>query len=109
MEFIRKLYSTTDAAKLLKVPEHKIHYGHRTGDLDDATYRLAGKRGYSASDMKRLAEYFNVDVPDKVLEDEKEDLDRNFVNYMAKKYGVTTEEGKAKLAVWLRQQRPEEE
>jgi hypothetical protein len=105
MEFIRKLYSTTDAAKLLKIPEHRIYNGHRTGDLEDATYRLAGRRGYSVSDMKRLAEYFNVDVPDKVLEDEQDDIDRNFLNYMAKKLGITTEEGKAKLSVWLRQQR----
>lgn len=87
MDFRPTLYTITQAAKLLGVPEHKIHYGHRSGKLDDATWRFAGRRAYSTSDMKRLAEFFNVDVPESVIEAEQDDRDRHFRRYMMEKHG----------------------
>jgi DNA-binding transcriptional MerR regulator len=56
-----ELFSTRECAKLLGVAQHRIRYAHETGKLDDPKHWVAGKRVYTAADLKRLAEFFEVD------------------------------------------------
>lgn len=56
-----KFYSLGQAARLLNVAPYKITYGHATGRLREPV-RLLGKRAYRQSDLKALADYFNVDL-----------------------------------------------
>jgi hypothetical protein len=55
---MKTLYSITDCAKLLGIQEHRIAYAHRTGKLPEPKMRFAGKRVYSAADLRRVAAYF---------------------------------------------------
>ena len=62
---IQQLYSIRDCADILTIEEHRICYAHRTGKLTEPTYFVAGKRIYSKADLRKVANYFGVDVPDK--------------------------------------------
>ena len=64
-----QLYSIRDCADILGVEEHRIYYAHRTGKLPDATYFVAGKRIYDKEDLQRVAAYFGVEVPERVVAD----------------------------------------
>jgi hypothetical protein len=56
-----KFYSLGETARLLKVAPYKITYGHAIGKLREPL-RLLGKRAYRQSDLKALAEYFDVEL-----------------------------------------------
>ncbi len=55
-----ELLSIRDCAKRLGVAPHRISYAHETGKLADTQYRVAGKRIYTADDIRRVADYFGV-------------------------------------------------
>jgi DNA-binding transcriptional MerR regulator len=58
-------YSITDCARLLGVQEHRIVYAHRANKLAEPKMRFAGKRVYSAADLRRVAAYFRVPIAGK--------------------------------------------
>jgi hypothetical protein len=56
-----EFYSISDCSRLLGgVAEHRINYAHRTGKISEPKLRVAGKRIYSAAELKGLAHYFGV-------------------------------------------------
>jgi hypothetical protein len=71
-----KYLTISQISDLLRVPEHRIHYAHRSRKLEEPGYFFAGRRAYDASDVIRVAEHFGVDVPDKILEQDKEEREQ---------------------------------
>ena len=57
------LFSINDCARLLGIPESRISYAHRNGQLPDSEYFVAGKRIYTYSDLQRIAEFFEIEPP----------------------------------------------
>ena len=57
-----KFQSTIDVARLLGIPEHRLVYAFRAGKLEEPRFRVAGKRVFTASDVRRVAEYFADDL-----------------------------------------------
>lgn len=82
-----RYYSISEVADLLRVPEHRIHYAHRSRNLEDPGYSFAGRRAYDASDVQRVADHFGVDVPDKVLDQLQEEREQNYRRYQEKRHG----------------------
>lgn len=91
-----RYYSISEVADLLQVPEHRIHYAHRSRKLDDPGFTFAGRRAYDVLDVERVAEHFGVDVPDEVLEQRQEERERAGRLWLAEQRGLFTEEGRAK-------------
>jgi hypothetical protein len=58
-----QLYSTIDAARLLGVPEHRLNYAHRTGQLPAPTFLIAGKNIYTSEDVEAARRYFRNRKP----------------------------------------------
>jgi DNA-binding transcriptional MerR regulator len=55
---IEQLYSIRDCGKAVGVAAHKIAYAHTQERLAEPQYRIAGKRIYTAEDVRRVARYF---------------------------------------------------
>src|SRR4051794_24427714 len=87
-----RYYSINEVADLLRVPEHRIHYAHRSRKLDGPGYTFAGRRAYDVHDVERVAEHFGVDVPDKVLEQKQEERDRREHLEWCRRVGLFTKE-----------------
>jgi hypothetical protein len=60
--YMTELFSIRDCARRLGVASHRIAYAHETGKLAEVRLRVAGKRIYTAADLRRVAEYFGVDL-----------------------------------------------
>ena len=59
---MQNLFSVSDLAHKIGVPEHRITYAHRIHRLADAPMRIAGRRIYTEADLHRIAEYFGVQL-----------------------------------------------
>lgn len=57
-------HSTIDVARLLGVPEHRLVYAFRAGKLKEPEYRVAGKRIFNKDEIRRVAAYFGVEMPE---------------------------------------------
>jgi DNA-binding transcriptional MerR regulator len=57
-----ELLSLRDVARRLGITPHRIAYAHELGKLPDVERRVAGKRIYTAADVKRVAAYFGIDL-----------------------------------------------
>lgn len=57
-----ELLSLRDCARRLGIAPHRIAYAHETGHLADVHLRVAGKRIYTAADVKRVAQYFGIEL-----------------------------------------------
>jgi hypothetical protein len=68
---MKTFYSITDCSRLLGVEEHRIAYAHRANKLPEPKIRFAGKRVYSRRDLRRLADYFGVEIPESEMTKEK--------------------------------------
>jgi hypothetical protein len=55
---VEQLYSIRDCGKAVGVAAHKIAYAHAQERLAEPQYRIAGKRIYTAEDVRRVAKYF---------------------------------------------------
>jgi hypothetical protein len=60
-----ELLSLRDCARRLGIAPHRIAYAHETGKLADVRLWVAHKRVYTAADVKRVADYFGIDLKDK--------------------------------------------
>lgn len=82
-----KYYSISQISDLLRVPEHRIHYAHRSRKLEEPGFFFAGRRAYDTSDVMRVAEHFGVDVPDKILEQEQQEREQHYRRFQEGKHG----------------------
>ena len=57
-----ELLSLRDCARRLGVASHRIAYAHEAGLLPDVHLRVAGKRIYTTADLRRVAEYFGIEL-----------------------------------------------
>jgi DNA-binding transcriptional MerR regulator len=53
-----QLFSIRDCGKVVGVAAHKIAYAHTQERLAEPQFRVAGKRIYTAEDVRRVAKYF---------------------------------------------------
>ena len=60
---MENIYSTGEVAKMLGVQRHRIEYAVANGHLPEARLRFLDKRCFTGDDVKRIAEFFGVDVP----------------------------------------------
>ena len=60
-----ELLSLRDCARRLGIAPHRIAYAHETGKLADVRLWVAHKRVYTAADVKRVADYFGVELKTK--------------------------------------------
>jgi DNA-binding transcriptional MerR regulator len=56
------LLSLRDCARRLGITPHRIAYAHELGKLADVECRVAGKRIYTEADVKRVADYFGIEL-----------------------------------------------
>ena len=62
-----QLFTITDCARLLGVAKHKLVYAYDTGKLPEIRLWVGGRRVFTASDLKRLADYYGVQLdPDQI-------------------------------------------
>lgn len=54
----QKIYSTTQAARMIGVKPHRLKYAIENGDVEDVSTTFAGKRVFTDQDIYRLREYF---------------------------------------------------
>ena len=59
---MNELFSLRDVARRLGITPHRIAYAHELGKLPDVERRVAGKRIYTAADVRRVAEYFGIQL-----------------------------------------------
>jgi excisionase family DNA binding protein len=59
---MEKIFSTGEVAKLLGIQRHRVEYAIASGHLPEARFRFLDKRCFDAEDVKRIAEYFGVEV-----------------------------------------------
>lgn len=57
-----ELLSLRDCARRLGISPHRIAYAHELGKLPDVERRVAGKRIYTPADVRRVAEYFGIEL-----------------------------------------------
>ena len=57
-----ELLSLRDCARRLGIAPHRIAYAHETGKLPEVRLWVAGKRIYTLADVKRVAEYFGIEL-----------------------------------------------
>ena len=57
-------FSTTEAAAILKLPEHKLRYAFRANHVAKPETVIAGRQLYTHADLRRLAEHFGVELED---------------------------------------------
>jgi hypothetical protein len=63
---MKELFSITTCSRRLGVATFRINYALAQGKLVDTQLRVAGKRVYTAKDLKRMAHYFGIKLnPDK--------------------------------------------
>jgi len=62
---MKELYSTVDVSRLLGVGEHRLAYAIRTGKLEGPSFKVCNKRVYTENDLRRVAEYFGVEMPER--------------------------------------------
>lgn len=55
------VYSTGEVARLIGVKPYQIAYAIATGQLPEPA-RFCGKRLFTSDDMRRLAEFFGVEI-----------------------------------------------
>ena len=55
------IYSTGQVAKMLGIQRHRIEYAIVTGLLPEAKFRFLDKRCFTATDIQRMADYFDVE------------------------------------------------
>lgn len=60
------LKTTAEVAQLLKIKEHRINYALRIGKVAQPKLRMAGRKLFTTRDVKRVADYFGVEVPTEV-------------------------------------------
>lgn len=56
------LHSIKDVAEITGIDETRIHYCHRSGKVPEPTYFVANRRIYTDDDLRRVADYFGVNV-----------------------------------------------
>ena len=61
---MRHVYSLREAAQMLGTQAHRIQYALASGKVPEPQIRIAGKRVFQHSDIGRLAEHFNIDLPE---------------------------------------------
>lgn len=59
---MEQIYSTGEITKMLGVARHRIEYALANGYIAEARYRFLDKRVFDAEDVKRIADYFGVQV-----------------------------------------------
>ena len=57
-----QMFSTGQIAKMLGIARHKIEYAIANGHVPEARFRFLDKRVYDADDVKKIAEYFGVQI-----------------------------------------------
>jgi hypothetical protein len=57
-----ELLSLRDVGRRLGIAPHRIAYAHETGKLADVRLWVAHKRVYTAADVKRVADYFGIQL-----------------------------------------------
>lgn len=63
---MKNLKTTAEVATLLKIKEHKLNYAMRTGRLAQPKLRPSGRKLFTNREVKRIAEFFGVEVPTEV-------------------------------------------
>lgn len=63
---MKNLKTTKEVATLLKIKEHKLNYAMRTGRLAQPKLRMANRKIFTPKEVKRVADYFGVEVPTEV-------------------------------------------
>lgn len=58
------LKTTAEVATLLKIKEHRINYAMRVGRVAQPKMRMAGRKLFTPTEVKRVAAYFGVQVPE---------------------------------------------
>lgn len=53
-----ELFSIRDVARHIGVAAHRVCYAHVQGKLAEPRFWVAGKRVYTAADLKKVAAYF---------------------------------------------------
>ena len=62
---------TAEVARLLGKKFWQVHYAHRSGQVPEPTERFNNARVYGPDDVRKLADYFGVDLPPAVANEEK--------------------------------------
>lgn len=62
----QKLKTTVEVANWLQIEEHKLNYAMRIGRLPQPKLRMAGRKLFTAREIKKVAEFFGVQVPTEV-------------------------------------------
>jgi excisionase family DNA binding protein len=57
-----QIHSTGEVAKMLGIQRHRLEYAIANGHLPEARFRFLDKRCFDAEDVKRIAEYFGVQI-----------------------------------------------
>lgn len=63
---MKNLKTTAEVATLLHVAEHKLNYAMRTKSLPQPKLRMAGRKLFTNREIKKIADYFGVEVPTEV-------------------------------------------
>ena len=71
---MNKYYSSGEVARLLGVQGYRISYAHTTGQIPEPV-RLLGKRAYRWTDLRALAEHFDVELKAAPCEPGREEHD----------------------------------
>ncbi len=65
---MKPLFSTTEAAVLLDVAEHRVRYAHRAQHVPKPQTTIAGRQLYTVGDLERLCEHFGIEFSTLELE-----------------------------------------
>lgn len=57
-----KLYLLGDVAKMMRKRPHQITYAITSGLLPEPEMRIGGRRVFQGADIKRIADYFGVNL-----------------------------------------------
>lgn len=58
-----QLFSSVECSDRLGVPLHRIAYAQRVGRLPKPSRLVAGKAIYTQADVRRMANFFKVELP----------------------------------------------
>lgn len=67
---MQNIYSIGEVAKLLGLQAYQISYAHSTGQIEEPGLRFCGKRAYTESEIRLIAQHFGIDFDDSVLASE---------------------------------------
>lgn len=70
---MQNIYSTGDVARLLGIPAHKFTYAISTGALPEPVQRNANQRCFSEEDVRRIATYFQLELPNQIIDAESKE------------------------------------